>query len=34
MKRLPPDMTLPYMFGLFTPSEVAAHLSDRLEGLS
>jgi Mrp family chromosome partitioning ATPase len=34
LKRLPPDMTLPYMFGLFTPSEVAAHLSDSLEGLS
>jgi hypothetical protein len=34
LKRLPPDMTLPYMFGLFTPSEVAAHLSDSLEELS
>ncbi|MGB8362146.1 MAG: ArsA-related P-loop ATPase [Acidimicrobiia bacterium] len=33
LKRLPPDLALPYMFGLFTPTEVAAHLSDRLEGL-
>jgi anion-transporting ArsA/GET3 family ATPase len=33
LQRLPPDLTLPYMFGLFTPTEVAAHLSDRLEGL-
>jgi anion-transporting ArsA/GET3 family ATPase len=34
LERLPPNMTLPYMFGLFTPSEVAAHLSDMLEVLS
>lgn len=31
--RLPPDLTLPYMFGLFTPTEVAAHVSDELEAL-
>jgi hypothetical protein len=31
MQKLPPDLTLPYMFGLFTPSEVAAHVSDELE---
>ncbi len=30
---LPPDLTLPYLFGLFTPGEVAAHLSDELEAL-
>lgn len=34
LSRLPPDLTLPYMFGLFTPTEVAAHLSDLLEDLS
>ena len=33
MKVLPGDMALPYLFGLFTPGEVAAHLSDTLEGL-
>lgn len=31
--KLPPDLTLPYMFGLFTPTEVAAHISDELETL-
>lgn len=29
-----PDLTLPYMFGLFTPGEVAAHMSDELETLT
>ena len=33
LERLPPDLTLPYMFGLFTPTEVAAHVSDELEAL-
>lgn len=33
MERLPADLTLPYMFGLFTPTEVAAHISDELEAL-
>jgi anion-transporting ArsA/GET3 family ATPase len=33
MEKLPPDLTLPYMFGLFTPAEVAAHVSDQLEKL-
>ncbi len=33
LDRLPPDLRLPYMFGLFTPSEVAAQVSDRLEAL-
>lgn len=28
-----PDLTIPYLFGLFTPPEVAAHISDRLEDL-
>ena len=28
---LPPDLELPYLFGLFTAGEVAAHLSDELE---
>lgn len=34
LERLPPDMSLPYMFGLFTPTEVAAQVSDRLETLT
>jgi anion-transporting ArsA/GET3 family ATPase len=33
LDKLPPDLTLPYLFGLFTPGEVAAHMSDDLEGL-
>lgn len=33
IEELPPDLTLPYMFGLFTPAEVAAHISDELENL-
>ncbi|MGD2060627.1 MAG: ArsA-related P-loop ATPase [Acidimicrobiia bacterium] len=33
MEELPPDLTLPYLFGLFTPAEVAAHISDELERL-
>lgn len=31
LERLSPSMRLPYMFGLFTPGEVAAHLSDEME---
>lgn len=34
LERLPPDVTLPYMFGLFTPGEVSAHISDELETLA
>jgi hypothetical protein len=34
LDKLPPDLTLPYLFGLFTPGEVAAHISDDLEVLS
>lgn len=33
LQKLPPDLTLRYMFGLFTPPEVAAHISDELEAL-
>jgi hypothetical protein len=31
--RLPPHLVIPYLFGLFTPGEVAAHMSDDLESL-
>lgn len=34
LHELPPDITLPYLFGLFTPAEVAAHISDELEALT
>lgn len=34
LQALPPDLTLPYLFGLFTPGEVAAHISDDLEALA
>jgi len=34
LEALPPDLVVPYMFGLFTPGEVAAHMSDRLEALA
>ena len=34
LHRLPPDLILPHLFGLFTPGEVAAHLSDVLEVLT
>ncbi len=33
LAHLPGDLTLPYLFGLFTPAEVAATLSDLLEEL-
>jgi anion-transporting ArsA/GET3 family ATPase len=33
LEMLPPDLTIAYLFGLFTPGEVAAHMSDDLEGL-
>ncbi len=33
LETLPGDLTLPYLFGLFTPGEVSAHLSDLLEHL-
>lgn len=31
LKKLPPDVSLPFLFGLFTPGEVAAKLSEHLE---
>ena len=31
LDRLPVDIAVPYMFGLFTPGEVAAHMADELE---
>ncbi len=34
LETLPPDLTLSYLFGLFTPGEVAAHISDDLEALT
>lgn len=32
LSELKPDQTLPYLFGLLTPSEVSARLADALEG--
>lgn len=34
LEQLPTDLQLPYMFGLFTPGEVAARMSDELEALT
>lgn len=34
LRQLPTDLSLPYLFGLFTPGEVAAHISDELEVLA
>lgn len=34
LEKLPPELTIPYMFGLFTPGEVAARMSDELERLT
>ncbi len=34
LSQIPPDSVLPYMFGLFTPGEVAAHVCDELEALT
>lgn len=31
LNHLPPDLSLPFLFGLFTPGEVAAKLSEHLE---
>lgn len=33
LRELPPQLELPYMFGLFTPPEVAARMADELEDL-
>jgi hypothetical protein len=32
--RLPPDHSIPYFFGLFTPGEVAAHMADQFEAMA
>lgn len=34
IEQLPGDLTLPYLFGVYTPGEVAASLSDMLEGFT
>lgn len=34
LERVPHDLELPYMFGLFTPGEVAARMSDELEAIA
>lgn len=34
LERLPGDLQIPYMFGLFTPGEVAARMSDQLEEIA
>lgn len=34
LKKLPADLGIPFLFGLFTPGEVAARMSDELEALS
>lgn len=34
LDRLPPDHSLPYLYGLFTPGEVAAHMADELEAIA
>lgn len=34
LTELTPNLTIPYLFGLFTPGEVAAHVSDELETLT
>lgn len=33
LEALPPDLTIPMLFGLFTPAEIAAKMSDELEAL-
>ena len=34
LQRLPPDYTLPYLFGVFTPGEVAARMCDEFEAIT
>jgi anion-transporting ArsA/GET3 family ATPase len=34
LERLPPEHKLPYLFGVFTPGEVAARISDELEAIT
>jgi anion-transporting ArsA/GET3 family ATPase len=34
LERLPPDHTLPYLFGVFTPGEIAARMCDEFEAIT
>jgi anion-transporting ArsA/GET3 family ATPase len=34
LERLPPDHSIPYLHGLFTPGEVAAHIADEFEAFT
>jgi len=34
LERLAPDYSLPYLYGLFTPGEVAAHMADEFEAIT
>ncbi len=34
LEKLPADLSIPFLFGLFTPGEVAARMSDELEALT
>jgi anion-transporting ArsA/GET3 family ATPase len=34
LERLAPDYSLPYLYGLFTPGEVAAHMADEFEDIT
>lgn len=34
LERLPGDLQLPYLFGIYTPAEIAANLSDAMEPLT
>ena len=31
LREIPQELSIPYMFGLFTPGEVAAHMSETIE---
>jgi hypothetical protein len=34
LRRLPPEHQIPYLFGLFTPGEVAARMCDEFEAIT
>jgi hypothetical protein len=34
LERQPPDHSIPYLHGLFTPGEVAAHIADEFEAFT
>jgi anion-transporting ArsA/GET3 family ATPase len=34
LERLPPDHSIPYLYGLFTPGEVAARMADEFEAIA